>query len=56
MLIEAAQLTALDGEARRLTETVLGSLFAACGWQVNIDWLDVREASREADPPQADPG
>ena len=55
MLVEAAQQTSLDGEARRLTQAILGSLFAACGWQMNIDWLDIGEASREADPPQADP-
>ncbi len=55
MLIEAAQQTALDGEARRLTEEILGSLFAACEWQVSIHWLDVGGISRQTDPPQVDP-
>ena len=55
MLIEAAQQTALDGEARRLTEEILGSLFAACEWQVTIHWLDVGGAARQTDSPRADP-
>jgi hypothetical protein len=55
MLVEAAQQTALDGEARRLTEQILGNLFAACGWQASIRWLDVQDPSPEPDPPQADP-